>query len=110
MLGADVLHVESTARPDGTRLLAGLPFSEDDWWERSGLLPGLNTNKRSVTLDLTDEPGRALLPRLLETCAALAEHYTPPILEHIGPHLTHARHTTTHPALVWRPPSRLDTP
>src|SRR3546814_11246708 len=54
MLGADVLHVESTARPDGTRLLAGLPFSEDDWWERSGIFAGLNTNKRSVTLDLTD--------------------------------------------------------
>src|SRR3546814_16525207 len=46
MLGADVLHVESTARPDGTRLLAGLPFSEDDWWERSGIFAGLNTNKQ----------------------------------------------------------------
>src|SRR3546814_5479673 len=76
MLGADVLHVESTARPDGTRLLAGLPFSEDDWWERSGIFAGLNTNKRSVTLDLTDEPGRALLRRLLETCDVLVENYT----------------------------------
>ena len=34
MLGAEVLHVESTARPDGTRLLAGLRFSEPDWWEQ----------------------------------------------------------------------------
>ena len=38
MLGAEVLHVESTARPDGTRLLAGLRFSEPDWWEQSGHL------------------------------------------------------------------------
>ena len=30
MLGADVIHVESTARPDGTRLLAGLRFTEPD--------------------------------------------------------------------------------
>jgi crotonobetainyl-CoA:carnitine CoA-transferase CaiB-like acyl-CoA transferase len=37
MLGAEVLHLESTARPDGTRLLAGLRFSEPNWWERSGI-------------------------------------------------------------------------
>ena len=52
MLGAEVIHIESTARPDGTRLLAGLRFSEPHWWERSGIFSGLNTNKKSVTLDL----------------------------------------------------------
>ena len=61
MLGAEVLHVESTARPDGTRLLAGLRFSEPNWWERSGIFSGLNTNKKSVTLDLSNERGRELL-------------------------------------------------
>ena len=63
MLGAEVLHVESTARPDGTRLLAGLRFSEPDWWEQSGIFSGLNTNKKSVTLDLATERGRELLRR-----------------------------------------------
>src|SRR3546814_6432538 len=91
MLGADVLHVESTARPDGTRLLAGLPFSEDDWWERSGIFAGLNTNKRSVTLDLTDEPGRALLRRLLGTCDVLVENYPPRVLAQIGIEIEEAR-------------------
>ena len=84
MLGAEVLHIESTARPDGTRLLAGLRFSEPDWWERSGIFSGLNTNKKSVTLDLADEPGRELLRRLLATCDVLVENYTPRVLEQIG--------------------------
>src|SRR5262249_25063371 len=35
MLGADVIHVESTRRPDGTRLIAGIPITEEQWWEKS---------------------------------------------------------------------------
>ena len=84
MLGAEVIHVESTARPDGTRLLSGLRFSEPDWWERSGIFAGLNTNKKSVTLDLGSERGRAVLRRLIETCDVLVENYTPRVLEHLG--------------------------
>ena len=68
MLGAEVLHVESTARPDGTRLLAGMRFSEPDWWEQSGIFSGLNTDKKSVTLDLGTDRGRELLRELLATC------------------------------------------
>jgi crotonobetainyl-CoA:carnitine CoA-transferase CaiB-like acyl-CoA transferase len=84
MLGAEVLHIESTARPDGTRLLAGLRFSEPDWWERSGIFSGLNTNKKSVTLDLTSDRGRELLRRLIATCDVLVENYTPRVIEQIG--------------------------
>ena len=84
MLGAEVLHIESTARPDGTRLLAGLRFSEPDWWERSGIFSGLNTNKQGVTLDLSTEEGRALLRRLIATCDVVVENYTPRVLEQLG--------------------------
>jgi crotonobetainyl-CoA:carnitine CoA-transferase CaiB-like acyl-CoA transferase len=84
MLGAEVLHIESTARPDGTRLLAGLRFSEPDWWEQSGIFSGLNTNKSSVTLDLATDRGRELLRELLATCDVLVENYTPRVLEQIG--------------------------
>lgn len=84
MLGAEVLHIESTARPDGTRLLAGLRFSEPNWWERSGIFAGLNSNKASVTLDLGTEDGRALLRRLIATCDVVVENSTPRVLEHLG--------------------------
>ena len=39
-LGAEVIHVESTARPDGTRLIAGVPITEEQWWERSPIFSG----------------------------------------------------------------------
>ena len=40
------------ARPDGTRLIAGIPVTEDQWWEHSPIFSGLNTNKQGLTLDL----------------------------------------------------------
>jgi crotonobetainyl-CoA:carnitine CoA-transferase CaiB-like acyl-CoA transferase len=84
MLGAEVLHLESTARPDGTRLLAGLWFSEPDWWERSGIFAGLNTNKRGLTLDLGRDEGRELLRRLIATCDIVVENHTPRVLDQLG--------------------------
>jgi len=84
MIGADVIHVESTARPDGTRMLGGLRFSEPDWWEQSGVFSGLNTGKSGVTLDLSSEQGREVLRRLIATCDVIVENYTPRVLEQLG--------------------------
>lgn len=84
MLGAEVIHVESPSRLDGTRLLGGLPLTQDRYWERSGIFSGLNTNKKSVTLDLADERGRQALRELLATCDVVVENYTPRVLEQLG--------------------------
>ena len=64
MLGAEVIHVESTRRPDGTRLIAGIPVTEEQWWEKSPIFSGLNTNKKGLTLDLQSARGRDLLRAL----------------------------------------------
>jgi crotonobetainyl-CoA:carnitine CoA-transferase CaiB-like acyl-CoA transferase len=84
MLGAEVIHLESTSRPDGTRLIAGVPTTEDQWWEKSPIFSGLNTNKKSVTLDFQSERGRELLRRLVATCDVIVENYTPRVLDQIG--------------------------
>ncbi len=84
LLGAEVIHVESPVRPDGTRLLGGLAFTDDQWWERSGIFSGINTNKKSVTLDLSDERGRHAFRELLATCDVMVENYTPRVLEQLG--------------------------
>jgi len=84
LLGAEVIHVESATRPDGTRLIAGVPTTEDQWWEQSPIFAGLNTGKKSITLDWRDERGRDLLRRLAATCDVLVENYTPRVMEQIG--------------------------
>jgi crotonobetainyl-CoA:carnitine CoA-transferase CaiB-like acyl-CoA transferase len=84
MLGADVIHVESVHRPDGTRLIAGIPITEDQWWEKSPIFSALNTNKRGLTLDLQSARGRDLLCRFIATCDVIAENFTPRVLDQIG--------------------------
>ncbi|MFI1464885.1 CaiB/BaiF CoA-transferase family protein [Nocardia carnea] len=82
--GADVIHVESAQRPDGTRLIAGVPVDEDRWWEKSGIFSGLNTNKRGITVDFRTDAGREILRRLVASCDVLVENYTPRVIEQIG--------------------------
>ncbi|HYB37138.1 MAG TPA: CoA transferase [Mycobacterium sp.] len=84
MLGADVIHVESTRRPDGTRLIAGIPITEDQWWEKSPIFSALNTNKKGLTLDLQSPRGRDLLRRFVATCDVIVENFTPRVLDQIG--------------------------
>ncbi len=84
MLGAEVIHLESARRPDGTRLIAGLPVTEDQWWEKSPIFAALNTNKKGLTLDLQSPRGRELLRRLIATCDVVAENFTPRVLDQVG--------------------------
>jgi crotonobetainyl-CoA:carnitine CoA-transferase CaiB-like acyl-CoA transferase len=84
MLGAEVIHVESVTRPDGARLIAGIPVSEDQWWEKCPIFASLNTNKKGITLDFQSERGRALLRKLIATCDVVVENYTPRVLDTIG--------------------------
>ncbi len=84
MLGADVIHVESTRKPDGTRLIAGIPVTEDRWWEKSPIFSALNTNKKGITLDLQTDAGRDILRRLIATSDVIVENFTPRVLDQIG--------------------------
>lgn len=84
MLGAELIHLESTVRPDGTRLIAGIPVTEAQWWERSPIFSGLNTNKLGLTLDFQTERGRDVLRRLIGTCDVIVENFTPRVMDQIG--------------------------
>lgn len=84
MLGAEVIHLESTPRPDGTRLIAGVPVSEAQWWEKSPIFSALNTNKKSLTLDFGTELGQELLRKLIPTCDVVVENFTPRVIDQLG--------------------------
>lgn len=84
MLGAEVIHLESTPRPDGTRLIAGVPVSEEQWWEKSPIFSALNTNKKGLTLDFGTELGKELLRKLIATCDVVVENFTPRVIDQLG--------------------------
>jgi crotonobetainyl-CoA:carnitine CoA-transferase CaiB-like acyl-CoA transferase len=84
MLGAEVIHLESTRHPDGTRLIAGIPATEEQWWEKSPIFAALNTNKKSLTLDFQTEAGRDVLHRLIATRDVVVENFTPRVIDNLG--------------------------
>jgi len=79
--GADVVKIESTRRIDGSRTMGGVPHTRDHWWECGNFYLGANFNKRDVTLDLSQDAGRALLVRLIRDADVLIENFAPRVLE-----------------------------
>lgn len=110
LLGADVIHLESAARPDGTRLIAGIPASEDQWWERSPIFSALNTNKLGLTLDFQTERGRDLLRRLIPTCDVIVENFTPRVIDQLGLDFAAVRELRDDIIMVRMPGFGLDGP
>jgi crotonobetainyl-CoA:carnitine CoA-transferase CaiB-like acyl-CoA transferase len=81
--GADVIKVEPPGAGDAARRHG--PFVGDDPHpEKSILFLCLNTNKRSVTLDVTSETGKALLHDLVRSSDVLVEGFTPNEAEELG--------------------------
>ena len=82
--GADVIHVEGPKRPDGIRMNTIRSMDEPQWWEWSPLFCGANTNKRGITLDLSDPQGHDAALRLLGTCDVMLENFSPRVVEQLG--------------------------
>jgi crotonobetainyl-CoA:carnitine CoA-transferase CaiB-like acyl-CoA transferase len=95
-LGAEVIKVEPPHRLDQTRAIFGHPFFDNDpagdWWDRSGIFQVVNRGKRSLTLDLSQEPGRDVLRALLAQSDVLLDNFTPRVLRGWGmtPDVLHA--------------------
>ena len=83
-LGADVIKVEATTRPDPMRLMSVRRPPDDQWWEWGPVFHGVNLAKRSVTLDLSSPEGLALFRRLLEQADLLVENFTPRVMDQFG--------------------------
>jgi crotonobetainyl-CoA:carnitine CoA-transferase CaiB-like acyl-CoA transferase len=79
-LGADVVKVERPPRGDDTRAW-GPPWSADG---TSTYFLGVNRNKRSVALDLTDEDDLAVARGLAERADVIVENFMPGSLDRLG--------------------------
>ena len=81
--GADVIKIESTDEVDEARTLGPFP-SENENPETSGMFLYLNTNKRSVTLNLSSEQGKILIRELASAADVVVESFPPGRMERIG--------------------------
>jgi crotonobetainyl-CoA:carnitine CoA-transferase CaiB-like acyl-CoA transferase len=84
LLGAEVIHLESATRPDGARLVGGVPQTEEQYWERGPIFAALNTNKKSLTVNLSEQRGLDLVRSFIGTCDVVVENYTPRVLDQLG--------------------------
>jgi crotonobetainyl-CoA:carnitine CoA-transferase CaiB-like acyl-CoA transferase len=79
-LGAEVIKVE----PPGGDPVRALPPNLRKHPEQSLYWLNLNTNKRSITLDIASDDGRKLLRRLAETADVVVESFEPGYLTSLG--------------------------
>lgn len=82
--GAEVIRIESRARPDGFRAnyppyAKGAPGPE-----RAGMFAMTNNDKLGVTLDLKTAPGLALARRLIDRADVVVENFTPGTMARLG--------------------------
>jgi crotonobetainyl-CoA:carnitine CoA-transferase CaiB-like acyl-CoA transferase len=82
-MGADVVKIESPSAWDNIRTLLPQPGVTDPW-NSSYYFNAYNRDKRSLTLDLAQDAGRALLLRLAETADVLIENYRADVLDKLG--------------------------
>jgi crotonobetainyl-CoA:carnitine CoA-transferase CaiB-like acyl-CoA transferase len=74
--GAEVIKIEPPGEGDPARRLGPFP-NDQPHPERSGLFLHLNTNKKSVTLDVSTNSGAAIVKKLLARIDVLVESYPP---------------------------------
>jgi crotonobetainyl-CoA:carnitine CoA-transferase CaiB-like acyl-CoA transferase len=79
-LGADVIKIEPPGSGDQTRGSMGFKMKGAD---SLGFL-NMNRNKRSVTLNLKSEAGRAVLLRMARDADVLIENYRPGAMKRLG--------------------------
>jgi crotonobetainyl-CoA:carnitine CoA-transferase CaiB-like acyl-CoA transferase len=95
-LGADVIKIEPPLGEESRRVP---PFKDDiPHPETSLYFLHFNTNKRSVTLDLTSADGRAILLELVRQADVVVETYLPAESDRLG--LSYAKLSAVNPRIV----------
>ncbi|HEY2887231.1 MAG TPA: CoA transferase, partial [Candidatus Limnocylindrales bacterium] len=82
-LGADVIKIESRARPDNLRLAP--PYRDGrDGLDGSGYFATRNSSKRSLALDMRLDQARALALRLASAADIVASNFRPGVIDRWG--------------------------
>jgi len=82
-LGADVIKIEKPGEGDPARRIG--PFLNDEpGLEKSGLFLYLNSNKRSITLNLKSDAGVQIFIELAKDAAVVIENFSPGVMDRLG--------------------------
>lgn len=93
-LGADVVRLEAPDRPDLLRYMAPTDADgEGAAWRMA------NRNKRSLMIDLRQEPGKQALRRMVQTYDIVVEQFRPGVLDRLG--VGYAALRQEQPRLIW---------
>jgi crotonobetainyl-CoA:carnitine CoA-transferase CaiB-like acyl-CoA transferase len=88
--GADLIRIESAARPDGLRLAP--PWKDaKPGINNSQFFASYNTSKKGITLDMSKPKAREIFLRLLPWADVVAESFTPKTLRQWGLDYDHLR-------------------
>lgn len=83
--GAQVIKIESQVRPDPLRSAAPIkPGREQTELNASGYFNNFNSNKLSLTLDMSNEAARAVALDLVAVSDVVVENFKPGVLEKWG--------------------------
>ncbi|RLC93426.1 MAG: hypothetical protein DRI39_05715 [Chloroflexi bacterium] len=95
--GAEVIKVERPGQGDPARSIG--PFLDDEPdIEKSGLFLHLNTNKRSITLNVKSHAGKKILRKLVEQVDIVVESFSPRVMPSLG--LDYSTLQKANPSLV----------
>lgn len=83
ILGAEVIHVESTKQPDGIRCNTTRTMDEPRWWEWCPMFQGSNTNKLDLAVELDTERGRELFLDLVAVSDVVIDNFSPRVLDQL---------------------------
>ena len=96
--GADVIKVERPPYGDGARRIGPFPGDEPHP-EKSALFLHLNTNKRSVVIDLKSDGAAGVIRRLTGWADILVENYRPGVADRLG--IGYEQLSAVNPALIY---------
>lgn len=82
-MGAEVIKIESPRAWDNIRTLIPQPGVSDPW-NSSFYFNDYNRDKKSLTLDLAQELGKATFLKLVAKCDVVIENYRADVLDNLG--------------------------
>ena len=83
--GAEVIKIESPRAWDNIRTLLPPPVAPGEhWWNTNFYFHEYSRNKKSLSLDLASDEGKAIFAKLLGHCDVVIENYRTDVMDNLG--------------------------